>query len=63
MLYQKLTNNNYSLLKKFYNNLQEQLIDATFDTHFSGTTMVIVYQIDNKINKGQSSFENCLFIN
>ena len=49
ILYQKLTHNNYSLLKKFYNNLQEQLIDATFDTHFSGTTMVIVYQIDNKI--------------
>ena len=49
LLYQKLTNNNYSLLKKFFNNLQTELIDATFDTHFSGTTMVIIYQIENKI--------------
>ena len=49
LLYQKLTNNNYSLLKKFYNKLQEDLINASFDTHFSGTTMVVIYQIDNKI--------------
>ena len=48
-LYQKLTQNNYIFLKKFYENLQKELIDASFDTHFSGTTCVIVYQIDNKI--------------
>ena len=48
-LYQKLTQNNYSFLKKFYQNLQKELIDASFDTHFSGTTCVIIYQIDNKI--------------
>ena len=48
-LYQKLTQNNYMFLKKFYENLQKELIDASFDTHFSGTTCVIVYQIDNKI--------------
>ncbi len=49
ILYQKLTNNNYSLLKKFFSNLQKDLIDATFDTHFSGTTCVLIYQIDDKI--------------
>ena len=49
LLYQKLTSNNYSLLKKFFNKLQEDLINASFDTHFSGTTMVVIYQIDNKI--------------
>ena len=48
-LYQRLTQNNYSFLKKFYQNLQKELIDASFDTHFSGTTCVIIYQIDNKI--------------
>ena len=49
VIYQKLTHNNYTFLKKFYTNLQKELIDATFDTHFSGTTCVIVYQIDDKI--------------
>ena len=49
LIYHKLTHNNYSLLKNFFTNLQKELIDATFDTHFSGTTCVIVYQIDDKI--------------
>ena len=48
-IYQKLTQNNYSFLKKYYTNLQKDLIDASFDTHFSGTTCIIIYQIDDKI--------------
>ena len=48
-LYQKLTQNNYSFLKKYFTNLQKDLIDASFDTHFSGTTCILVYQIDDKI--------------
>ena len=44
-----LKKNDYTQIKKFYKKCQDDLLDSTFDTHFSGTTCVIVFKIGNTI--------------
>ena len=44
-----LKNKNYQMIKNFYKKCQNDLIDSSFDTHFSGTTCVIVFKIEKLI--------------
>ena len=48
-IYEKLINNNYELIKNFYNKVNQELYDTKFDIHFSGTTCVLVFKIGQKI--------------
>ena len=48
-IYQKLKQNNYDLIKNFYSKTNDELNDTKFDVHFSGTTCILVFRINNKI--------------
>lgn len=50
LIYHKLTNKDCNIIKSFFSELNTELnTKAKFDVHFSGTTCVMVYQIDNKL--------------
>ena len=48
-IYEKLINNNYEIIKNFYNKVNQELYDTKFDIHFSGSTCVLVFKIDQKL--------------
>ena len=48
-IYETLINNNYEIIKNFYNRVNQELYDTKFDIHFSGTTCIIVFKIGQKI--------------
>ena len=48
-IYEKLINNNYEIIKNFYNKVNQELYDTKFDIHFSGTTCILVFKIGQKI--------------
>lgn len=57
LIKEKLEYRDYSLIKFFYKKMSQELPDAKFDVHFSGTTCVIVFMIDKKVicaNTGDS---------
>ena len=48
-IYEKLKQDHYELIKKFYKNINDELYDTKFDVHFSGTTCVLVFKIGKKL--------------
>lgn len=50
LIYKKLSSKDNFIIKNFFNDLNEELLTkAKFDVHFSGTTCVMIYQIDKKL--------------
>ena len=49
IIYEKLTYNNYELIKNFYQKVSDELYESVFDIHFSGTTCTIIFKLQNKI--------------
>ena len=49
IIYDKLKQNDYGLIKNFYKKTNDELYDTQFDIHFSGTTCVLVFKIGKKI--------------
>ena len=53
----KLTNNNYKLIRNLYKNINEELSFQEFDVHFSGSTFLLLFKIENLLicsNTGDS---------
>lgn len=53
----KLLLHDYALIKNFYHKMNNELINEKFDVHYSGSTCVIVFQVNNKLicaNAGDS---------
>ena len=48
-IYEKLIYNNYEIIRNFYQKVNDELYNAKFDVHFSGTTCILVFRIGNKI--------------
>jgi len=49
IIYDKLKQDDYALIKNFYKQTNDELYDTKFDVHFSGTTCVLVFKIGKKI--------------
>ena len=43
----KLCKNNYKLIKDLYKNIDEELSTEIFDVHFSGSTCILLFQLNN----------------
>ena len=57
IIYEKLTEKNYELLKHSFHLAESSLLQCNFEVNFSGTTSVLVFNIGNKIicaNAGDS---------
>ena len=48
-IYEKLTYNNYEIIRDFYKTVNDELYDTKFDVHFSGTTCVLIFKIGKKL--------------
>jgi len=48
-IYEKLTYNNYEIIRDFYKIVNDELYDTKFDVHFSGTTCVLIFKIGKKL--------------
>ena len=48
-IYEKLTYNNYEIIREFYKKVNDELYDTKFDVHFSGTTCVLIFKIGQKL--------------
>lgn len=48
-IYEKLVNNNYEIIRHFYQKVNDELYNTKFDIHFSGTTCILVFKIGKKI--------------
>ena len=48
-IYERLSYNNYEIIRNFYKKVNEELYDTNFDIHFSGTTCVLVFRIGQKL--------------
>ena len=48
-IYEKLTHNNYEIIRDFYKTVNDELYDTKFDVHFSGTTCVIIFKVGQKL--------------
>ena len=54
---EKLSKNNYKLIKDFYKEVNEKLDFETFDVSFSGSTCLLIFKLENEIicsNTGDS---------
>ena len=53
----KLTNNNYKIIRNIYKNINEELSFQEFDVHFSGSTFLLLFKLENLLicsNTGDS---------
>ena len=48
-IYEKMIHNNYEIIRKFYQKVNDELYDSIFDVHFSGCTCVIIFIIGKKL--------------
>ena len=48
-VYNRLTKNNYDILKRVFRHSEKDITKSNIDANFSGTTCVMVFQIGNKI--------------
>ena len=48
-VYDKLKENNYELIKKSFQDAENELISSNFDVNLSGSTCVLVFMIKDKI--------------
>lgn len=56
-IYNKLIAHDYAIIKGFFKKMADELINAKFDVHYSGSTCVIIFQVGNKVicaNTGDS---------
>lgn len=49
IIFQKISANNYKIIRDFYHKVDKDLYDQKFDCHFSGTTCVMAFHIGGAI--------------
>lgn len=58
----KLTNNNFSFIKTFFDKTDADLSNQKFDVHFSGTTCVLLFQVGKKLICANAGDSRCILI-
>ena len=62
LIYSKLTQNNFSLIKKIYKSFDQILLKENFNSKNSGTTCVLLFQISKHIICANTGDSRCILI-